>query len=164
VVIPARAPLPAGVPNYVTARGLQLLREEWEQLELERAKVAAGGAQQLDNAGDERRRKQEFLEGRLAALAGRIGSASIVDPHGQAAGLDEVRFGATVTVRPTAKVTGARRFTIVGVDEANAATGRLAFVAPMARALLGRRVGDIVSVRRGGGDEELEILSIAYDV
>jgi transcription elongation factor GreB len=50
----------------------------------------------------------------------------------------------------------------VGVDEANGAEGHIAFVSPLARALLGQRVGDVVSVPTKGGTEELEIVAIDY--
>jgi transcription elongation factor GreB len=52
---------------------------------------------------------------------------------------------------------------LVGVDEANPAAGLIAFVAPLARALLGRRVGDVVTVRAPGGGEEVEVVALAYD-
>jgi transcription elongation factor GreB len=55
------------------------------------------------------------------------------------------------------------RYTIVGVDEADAAQQRIAFVSPLARALLGRTVGDTVRLRAPRGDRELEIVAIAYD-
>jgi transcription elongation factor GreB len=55
-----------------------------------------------------------------------------------------------------------RRYRIVGVDEADVAHGRVAFVAPLARALLGKKVGDGATVRTPGGEEELEVLAIAY--
>jgi transcription elongation factor GreB len=73
----------------------------------------------------------------------------------------EIRFGARVSMRGT---DGAiRRVQIVGVDEASPTAGLIAFVAPLARALLGRRVSEPVTVRAPGGTEELEVLSIDYD-
>lgn len=74
---------------------------------------------------------------------------------------DEVRFGARVTLRgPSGEL---REIQIVGVDEADPAAGLIAFVAPLARALLGQRTGDSVAVRTPGGTEELEIVSVDYD-
>ena len=72
----------------------------------------------------------------------------------------EVRFGAEVTVRATSGPQ--RTYAIVGVDEARAGSdrNRIAFTAPLARALLGRRVGDLCTVRTPRGEEELEILAI----
>ena len=51
---------------------------------------------------------------------------------------------------------------IVGVDEADATNGRIAFVAPLARALLGKRPGDVVTFRTPRGEEELEVVSVTY--
>jgi transcription elongation factor GreB len=52
---------------------------------------------------------------------------------------------------------------IVGVDEADAAHGLVGFTAPLARALLGRRLKEAVSVRTPGGDEELTIVRVSYE-
>src|SRR5690349_10600021 len=124
VVVPARPPLPDGVPNWVTARGLALLRGELAALQEERARVAG-----IADDG-ERARRIAVVDARHAELAARIARAVVVDPATQPR--DEVRFGATVTVRvadgPDAGEE--RRFTIVGVDEADPAAGRVAFLAP----------------------------------
>ena len=71
-----------------------------------------------------------------------------------------MRFGAHVRVESEE---GERRYQIVGVDEADAARGRIAFVSPLARALLGRRVGDVVRVRLPRGEQELEVVAIAWE-
>jgi transcription elongation factor GreB len=57
----------------------------------------------------------------------------------------------------------AREIQIVGVDEADPAAGLVAFAAPLARALLGHRVGDVVTVRRPGGEDELDVLAVEYE-
>jgi len=88
----------------------------------------------------------------------RIAAAVLAPPP---ADRDEIRFGARVAMRGGDGEI--RRVQIVGVDEANPAEGLVAFVAPLARALLGRRAGDQVTVQAPGGAEELEILSIDYD-
>lgn len=157
VLIPSRAPLPPGTVNYVTPRGLQLLRDELADLEAERARAQT-------NAPDETERTRQLaaLNGRIAALNGRIATANVVDSHADPA--EGVRFGATVTLRTTVgKKTAARRLTLVGVDEANAATGRVAFTAPIARALLGKRVGEKATLRLGTGESVLEVVKIEYE-
>jgi transcription elongation factor GreB len=159
MIVPARAPLPAGVPNYVTARGMIRLREELKRLEDERERIDAGTGHNGGEDGD-RLRRRTLVNARIGALAARIGGAVLVEAPSKSPG--EVRFGATVTVRAEG-LHPVRRFTIVGVDEADAATGRVAFVSPIARALLGRTLGDTVTVRTGHGDEELVIEAIAYD-
>lgn len=159
VLIPPRAPLPEGVANYVTARGLQLLRAEHHDLERERAEAE----QQTDEA--ERRRAVSAINARLAALESRLRSAVLVDPaENRGQPREEVRFGASVTVRSGSGAV--RTYEIVGVDEARTSEGRgvhkIGFVAPLARALLGRRAGDVATVKTPRGEEELEILSIDY--
>jgi transcription elongation factor GreB len=74
---------------------------------------------------------------------------------------DEIRFGARVTLRDEDGQT--RTVQIVGVDEADPAAGLIAFVAPLARALLGHRTGDTVTVRAPGGTDELAVTAVAYD-
>ena len=152
LLIPRRAPLPPGTPNYVTARGLALLKHE---LSLEKELVIHAA-----NASDaERARAAALHTARVAELEQRLATALVVESHLQPK--DEVRFGATVAVRSQ---TGAeRQYRIVGVDEANAAQGAIAFVAPLARSLLGKREGDAALLKTPGGEEELEILTISYE-
>jgi len=152
--VPPRSPLPPDVPNYVTARGLGLLRAELDALAAERARAE----QELPEA--ERAPALAALAQRRAELEERIASAELVRPPAEPTGA--VRFGASVTVTG-AGAGGARRYRIVGVDEADAAHGRIAFVAPLARALLGHAVGDTVRVRLPRGEDELEIVAVGYD-
>jgi transcription elongation factor GreB len=156
IVVPPRAPLPPGVPNYVTARGLALLRSELAELDAERARLSG------DRADDaERTRRLVIVDARRAELADRVASAQLVDPLRQSH--DEVRFGATVTLRSDRDgVREERRLTIVGVDEAAPAEGRVAFLTPIARAVLGLRVGESTSLHTAAGDEELEVTAISY--
>ena len=71
-----------------------------------------------------------------------------------------VRFGASVRIEDES---GSRRFRIVGVDEADPAQGTIAFVSPLARALLGHRAGDTVMFRAPGGEQQLEISAVEYE-
>jgi transcription elongation factor GreB len=150
-VVPPRAPLPEGVKNYVTARGLTLLRDELRALQLERAGLDAA-------ADDAAKQKVPVVVARLAELERRLAVATRVDAS--EIDHDVVRFGATVTLQSDAGVE--KRFQIVGVDEADADRGRVAFVAPLARAVLGRRVGDVAKVRAPKGDDAFEIVAIDY--
>ncbi|MBC6991147.1 GreA/GreB family elongation factor [Hymenobacter sp. BT491] len=156
-IIPPRAALPPGTPNYVTPRGLEQLRAELTALEVERSQVEAN----RDNESD-RTRQLTVLNARMSALTARIASAKVVDLHTQPA--DEVRFGATVTLRTrsSGKPGPERHFTIVGVDEAAVAEGRVAFVAPIARAVQGAKLGQMVALRLGPKEEMVEVAAIAY--
>ena len=150
-IVPARAPLPPGVPNYVTARGLARLHSELALLRAERAEQGAGAR------SPEQSERLAALSLRRAELEQRIASAERVAPPDPSC--DMVRFGASVSVEGAS---GVRRYRIVGVDEADAARGDIAFVSPLARALLGKSVGDRVRLRAPRGDEELEILAVDY--
>lgn len=153
VLIPPRAPLPSGAKNYVTPRGLALLHAERAELEAERAAL---DAEQGDE--DERKRALAVVAGRLADLNARIASARVIE-HDPVP--DEVRFGATVTL--TTEAGEERRFTIVGVDEATTAPDRVAFLAPIARAVTGHRVGDTIPLRTPRGEETLTLTAIRYE-
>ena len=154
VVIPARAPLPPGVSNYVTPRGLALLRAELAELEAEHARV------QLNETDEtERTRQLALINGKIGALNQRIGTAHVVNPATQPH--DEIRFGASVTLRP--KSGADRQLSIVGVDETDAANGLIAFTAPIARAMQGKRLGDTVLLRTLKGEEAFNVVAIRYD-
>jgi transcription elongation factor GreB len=152
-VVAPRAPLPDGTPNYVTARGLALLHAELARLETERGELTGR---------DEESRRAAWLRlgSRLSELSARIASAVRIDPPGPER-RDQILFGARVHVR--AEDGAERTVRIVGVDEADPREGRIAFTAPLARALLGRAVGDDVSFRSPRGSEELEVLRISYE-
>ena len=158
VVIPARAPLPPGTTNYVTPRGLALLRNELRELEAEHARVQTDASEEND-----RMRQLALLNGQISNLNQRIASARVVDPINQPH--NEVRFGATVTLQTrTGKKAGeTRRFTLVGVDEADASHGLIAFTAPIARSLQGKRAGEAITLRTIKGEDTLVITDITYD-
>ena len=103
-----------------------------------------------------------LLNGQISNLNQRIASARVVDPQHQPH--NEIRFGATVTLRTsTGRKSGdERRFTIVGVDEADASQGRIAFTAPIARIMQGKRVGETVGLRTMRGEDIMEITAITY--
>ena len=152
-LVAPRAPLPDGTPNYVTARGLRLLREEQAGLEARQRTIEADAA--LDDG--ERRRRQSVLTTRLRELLARIASAQVVPAGG--AGDDAARFGAEITLRSRNEE---RRLRIVGVDEADPEEGRVAFTSPIAQAVLGLKVGQTARLRAAGGEEILTIEGIAY--
>ena len=144
--IPPRAPLPDGVTNYVTPRGLELLHAERVALDNELKELL----RQEADSGSSKRLAVSELEGRLALLNERIVTARVVEPTGS---VDEVRFGSTVTYRhvdgPQAGTE--RTFTIVGVDEADVKHGYIAFTSPLAKALMGKRGGDEFPFSAGAG-------------
>ena len=147
LIVP-RAPLPEGSPNYVTQRGLALLHEERARLEATRPDPEAPDAAS----------ELAAYNARLSALTARIGSALVLEPSSLPR--DEARFSALVTRRNDAG--DERRYRIVGVDEADAQAGRIAFTAPLAIRLSGKRVGDTLMLRGPQGEVEFELVSIDY--
>lgn len=101
------------------------------------------------------------IDGRIRFLQQRLESADIVDPVAQhkIAGC-RVLFGCTVTIEDEAGVQ--RTYSIVGVDEIDLPKGRISWVSPLGRALLGAEEGDLISFKSPGGVEELEIIKAEY--
>ncbi len=151
-IIPPRAALPEGATNYVTPNGMKLLQVEREHLEHERATLTTTHEQQ-------RRIELAVINGKLDLLNERIASARVLDPASQPK--EEVRFGATVTYKISTSPSP-QTFQIVGVDEADVAKKKIAFVAPIAVALTGKSIGNIVSLNMGGELRKLEVVDIQY--
>ena len=153
-------------PRFITAQGFARLRAEYDELfSGERPKLvetiawAAANGDRSEN-GDYiygRKRLRE-IDRRLSYLARIMKAAKIVDPARQTAG--EIRFGATAEL---ADEQDARRtITIVGDDEADATSGRIGWNAPLARALIGAKVGDERVVRLPAGEKSYEVVAIRY--
>jgi transcription elongation factor GreB len=149
-IIPPRASLPEDVINYITPFGIQLLQIEKEDIEDERANLRVQDEQQ-------RRRDLAVINGKLSLLQERIASARVLHPKEQAQ--DEVRFGATVTIKMNNQI---QEFQIVGVDEADVKQQKIAFVAPIARVITGKQVGEQVDFQLGNEVRKLEVLKITY--
>lgn len=130
-----------------------MLRSELASLEGSRSSIPL-------EAGADAASARAALQFRIQELKARLTSAVLVD-NSERRSEGEVRFGARVMVQGDSKQ--ARQIDIVGVDEADATSGRIAFVAPLARALLGKRAGDVVTLRTPRGEEELEVVSVTYD-
>lgn len=157
-IIPPRAALPPGTPNYVRPQGLKQLRAEQTKLEEQRAQVSQNHEDEAN-----RTRQLTILNGQLSELNQRIASAKVVDPREQP--VKEVRFGATVRLRTRSggKPGMERKFTIVGVDEADIKENKIAFVAPIARAVSGASLGDRLPLRMDRIEEVVEVEEISYE-
>nr|WP_047168210.1 transcription elongation factor GreB [Sphingomonas sp. Y57] len=154
-------------PNYVTPAGFAAMRARYDHLFgterpalVEVISWAAGNGDRSEN-GDYiyGRKKLREIDRELAHLSRRMKAAKVVDPARQADRI-KVYFGATVTVVDEDDVE--RTVTLVGADEADATSGRISWLSPLARALRGAAVGDVRRVALPGGDREHEILSIRY--
>ncbi|GAA3887204.1 transcription elongation factor GreB [Sphingomonas limnosediminicola] len=154
-------------PRFITPQGFARIRAEYDELfGVERPKLvetiawAASNGDRSEN-GDYiygRKRLRE-IDRRLGYLGKVMKTAKVVDPAAQAS-RDQVRFGATVEL---ADEDDQRRVvTIVGDDEGDASAGRIGWSAPIARALIGAKVGDERIVRLPSGEKSYEIVEIRY--
>ena len=158
--------MPNPPPRFITPEGLARIRAEYDELfGVERPKIveivswAASLGDRSENAdylyGKKRLRE---IDRRLSHLARIMKAAKVVDPSTQST--DQVRFGATVEL---ADEDDARRtLTIVGDDEADASAGRIGWSAPLARALIGAKVGEERIVRLPAGEKSYEVVAITY--
>lgn len=138
--------------NYVTPSGLARLKQALAEA-LEQRRTLTARADDMDAQSD-----LAALDRELRWLQARVGSAIVIEPSGQPR--DRVAFGARVTV---ADASGEHVYRIVGEDEAGLDRNWVSYVSPLARALLGARVGQEVTWQRPAGDRVLEVLEIAYD-
>jgi transcription elongation factor GreB len=159
--------VPAGTRNYITPQGYARLRAELLSLiDDERPKVvevvhwAASNGDRSENGdylyGKKRLRE---IDRRIRFLTKRLEIAEVTDPsvhHGR----DQVFFGATV--RYADESGQEREITIVGVDEADSLQGQVSWIAPIARALLKAREGDVVRLQTPAGMQEVEVLAVRY--
>ena len=153
--------------RFITPQGLARIQAEYDELfGTERPKIvetvswAASLGDRSENAdylyGKKRLRE---IDRRLSHLSKVMKAAKIVDPAGQEQ-RDTVRFGATVELADEDDLR--RTVTLVGEDEADASAGRISWAAPIARALVGARVGEERFVRLPAGEKSYEIISIRY--
>ena len=158
---------PPGVSRYISTGGMARLQAELNALlRDERPKVveivswAAGNGDRSENGdylyGKKRLRE---IDRRVRFLTRRIDRAIVVDPAAQAR-RDRVFFGASVTY--AGEDDTERTVSILGVDEAELARGEISLASPLARALLGRGVGDEAVLATPQGRAVVEILAIAY--
>ena len=155
------------MPNYLTPEGAKKLQVELNQLlNVDRAKVVqevAEAAAQGDRSENAEyiygKKKLREIDRRIRFITKRLESAVVVKQ--ELAAHSEVRFGATVEVEDENGKQS--RYLIVGPDEAAPAEGRISFQSPLGRALMKRKVGDVVSVQRPAGEIEIEIKAISYE-
>lgn len=151
----------------MTAPGLLRLEDELRQLKsVERPAVIRAIAEARSH-GDlsenaeyhAARERQSFIEGRIAELEEIVSSAEVIDPSSLSG--DQVKFGANVRLVDE-ETDKEATYQIVGVHEADIKLGRLSVSSPLAKALIGKRTGDTISVPAPGGDRSYEILSVSF--
>ena len=152
----------------MTREGLLSLEDERRRLKNEERPAIIKAIAEAREHGDlsenaeyhAARERQSFIEGRLAELEDIISRADVIDTSKLSG--DTVRFGATVMVADEdtdEEIT----YKIVGSHEADINAGRLSITAPLARALIGKTIGDSVAVMAPGGDKAYEICDVRFD-
>lgn len=152
----------------LTVAGAEKLKEELKRLKTEDRPRVVNAIAEARAHGDLKenaeyhaaREQQSFIEGRIREIESKLGNAQIVDVttlpqtgkvvFGVTVGLEEAATGKPLTYR------------IVGDDEADIKLGMISVSSPIARALIGKEEGDLVTVQAPGGDIEYEILEVRY--
>ncbi len=152
----------------LTVKGAEMLRAELKKLKSEDrpriiraiAEARAHGDLKENAEYHAAKEQQGFAEGRIKDIDGKLSHAQIIDVT-ELPATGRVVFGATVEL--TDEDDGENKvYRIVGEDEADARAGLLSYTSPIARALIGKEVGDIVEVRTPGGDRSYEIAKVQY--
>ena len=131
---------------------MEQLLDEQKQLEEEKSNL------QMENE-TEHRIASTVLQGRLQLLQERLASAVVLNSDDYQN--DAVRFGATVTIQTLGKKP-TQKLQIVGVDEADVSQQKISFVAPIAVAVTGKKVGEIAELKLGREVRQLKIIDISW--
>ncbi len=158
---------PARAPRYITPGGFRRIAAEHERIWTElrprvvaEVEAAAALGDRSENAeyiyGKKRLRE---LDRRLRELSERMDSLTVVEPRAHPSG--RAYFGAWVTVEQDDGEE--RRYRLVGPDEFDVEAGRISVDAPLGRALLGKRVGDVAVIQRPAGRAEVTVVEISWE-
>lgn len=165
--LPEGNALPAQSKNYMTPRGFAKLQAELQKLlNDDRPKLtatvawAASNGDRSENAdyiyGKKRLRE---IDKKIRWLSKRLESSEVIDPL-KVEKKEQAFFSATVTVEDENGLQ--KTYSIVGIDEADPAQGKISWISPLAKSLLKARQGDLVSFRSPKGIQELEVIKISY--
>lgn len=106
------------------------------------------------------REKQRFIETRIAELSEILANVQIIDPSQYSH--NQVNFGSTITLL-NIDDSKTLKYTIVGSYESNPEKGYISFHSPIAKSILGKNIGDEITIKLPKGESEFEILSISYE-
>jgi len=151
----------------MTADGFQRLEEELRHLKLNERPAVIRQIAEAREHGDlsenaeyhAARERQSFIEGRVAELEDKIARAEVIDVSKLSG--KQVKFGATITVVDE-DTDEKNSYQIVGPDEADVGAKRLSITSPLARAVIGKKVGDTVEVTTPNGSKSYEIVRVAF--
>jgi transcription elongation factor GreA len=152
----------------MSARGYEAMKQELQRLKSVERPANIKDIEEAIAHGDlsenaeyhAAKEKQAHIAGKMAMLDDRIARAQVIDTTDQSPG--KVRFGATVKLSDI-ETDDEIVYTILGEDEADARQGRISVTSPVAQALMGKEVGDEVTVKVPKGVREFEVLEIRFD-
>lgn len=151
----------------MTIRGKAMLEAELKKLLLEERPSVIRAIEEARAQGDisenaeyeSAKERQALIEGRIAEIQGKIAGAEVVDTANIKA--DRIVFGAHVVIVDLESEEEST-YQIVGVDESDVKQKMISILSPLARALIGKKDGDVVTVQSPKGDKEYEIISFEY--
>jgi transcription elongation factor GreA len=152
----------------MTLRGAEALRAELKRLKSESRPAVIKAIAEARSHGDlsenaeyhAAREQQSFIEGRIREIEAKLAIAEVIDPR-TLPNTGKVVFGATVQLEDEA---GNRVvYQVAGEDEADVSAGRISITSPIARALVGKREGDLVEVAAPGGIRSYEIVEVRFE-
>jgi transcription elongation factor GreA len=151
----------------MTVRGKAQLESELKRLMQEERPAVIRAIEEARSHGDisenaeydAAKDRQAMIEGRIAELQSKIATAEVIDPSTIKS--DRVVFGATMTLVDL-ELDEEITYQIVGVDEADVKTGKISIMSPLARAVIGKKVGDVVVVHSPKGEKEYEVLGLKF--
>ena len=152
----------------ITRRGFEALKIELQNLMSKDRPAIKKAIAEARAHGDLRenaeyhaaKEKQSFIEGRIQEINGKMPNLHVVDPEQSRS--EAIAFGATVML-VLVETDEKLRYQIVGPDEADIKANRISYLSPIARALIGKRTGEVVMVRVPKGEVEVEIGTIRYE-
>ena len=156
------------MPSPMTVEGEKKLREELAHRKGELRQEIIKAISEARAHGDLKenaeyhaaREQQSFNEGRILEIEGKLGNAQVID-------ISKVTPGERVIFGTTARLLGLKeeeeiKYKIVGEDEADLKDQKISVMSPIARAIVGKSVGDIVTVATPSGANEYEIIEVLY--
>lgn len=151
----------------ITLRGKLLLETELKKLIHEERPTIIRAIEEARAQGDisenaeydAAKERQGLIEGRIGEIQGKLAGVEAIDPATIKS--DRIVFGATVEIQDT-ESEETSTYQIVGVDEADVKKGMISIISPLARAMIGKKAGDLIVVQSPKGDKEYEVLSFKF--
>lgn len=151
----------------ITLRGKSMLEAELRKLIHEERPTIIKAIEEARAQGDisenaeydAAKERQGMIEGRIGEIQGKLAGVEAIDPASIKS--DRIVFGATVTIQDT-ETEEEITYQIVGVDEADVKKGMISIISPLARAMIGKKVSDLITVQSPKGDKEYEVISFKF--